>query len=73
MRKLISPVLSNLPMGKLRLNWCGRLSSPDVPSLMPLCASNQTLGNQTRMCCGLGQAPIPRSGVPSRPGGSVPG
>lgn len=41
--------------------------------LMPLHASNQTQGNQTRGCCGLGQAPIPRSGVPSRPGGSVPG
>jgi hypothetical protein len=36
-----------------------------VPSFIP--------SDQTPVFCDLGQAPIPRSGVPSRPCGSVPG
>lgn len=52
------------------LMW-GRII-PLRPVSMPLHPRHQTSGSQT-LCCGLGQAPIPRPGVPSRPSGSLPG
>lgn len=56
----------------LRHSWCVRPPSFEEPSLTSL----PTRGNQASVCCGLGPAPIspqPRSGVPSNPGGSIPG
>lgn len=56
----------------LRHSWCVRPPSFEETSLTSL----PTRGNQASVCCGLGPAPIspqPRSGVPSKSGGSIPG